>query len=129
MSSQNQKAGDSSVLQTEREAIADLLHLCLYGDAHIAIKEGDFIADAVKKLGWGPQTSFEGYASRSIAGARAAHENAEKKEVFLKSASERLKSREARTLAVNLCTRLFAADGSLADKENALLAEIRAALK
>ena len=129
MSSQNQKSGEIALLQSEREAIIDVLHLCLYGDAHIAIKEGEFIADVVKKIGWGPQSSFESYAARSIAGARAAHENAEKKRLLLKSASDRLQSKEARSLAVDFSKRLFSADGKLAEKENGLLAEISSALK
>ena len=129
MSSQNHKSGEASLLQTEREAIVDLLHLCRYGDAHLAIKEGEFIADAVKKIGWDPQSSFESYASRSIAGARAAHENAERKALFLRSAAERLKSKESRSLAIDLSRRIFSADGKVADKEDGLLAEIRSALK
>jgi len=115
--------------QKEREAIIDLLHLCLYADSHIALKEGEFIADVVDVIGWETQISFGSYESKSIAAARAAKESPAAKQEFLSFAAERLASKESQALALDLCKQLFYADGSTADKESALLSEIRVALK
>jgi uncharacterized tellurite resistance protein B-like protein len=113
--------------QKEREAIVDLLHLCLYADAHIALKEGEFLSSVVDVIGWETQSSFGSYEARSVASARAARTDAEHKKELLASATSRL-SKPARALALDLCKQLFAADGSTADKETALFAEIRSAL-
>jgi uncharacterized tellurite resistance protein B-like protein len=115
--------------QKEREAIVDLLHLCLYGDSHVALKEGAFISDVVDVIGWETQSSFGSYESRSIASARAAKENSDSKKEFLSAAAARLQSKPARAMVIDLCKQLLVADGSTADKEAALLGEIRAALK
>jgi uncharacterized tellurite resistance protein B-like protein len=115
--------------QKEREAIIDLLHLCLYADAHISLQEGEFIADVVDVIGWDNQISFSSYESKSIAGARLAKESPESKAEFLAYAAERLQSPESRALAVDLCKRLASSDGTTAENEAALLSEIRTALK
>lgn len=115
--------------QKEREAIIDLLHLCLYADAHIALNEGVFIADVVDVIGWDTQISFSSYESKYIASARLAKEGPESKAEFLAYAAERLQSKESRTLAIDLCKRLASSDGTTADNEATLVGEIRAALK
>ena len=115
--------------QKEREAIVDLLHLCLYGDSHIALKEGEFMSDVVDVIGWETQSSFGSYEARSISSARAAKENEATKREFLAFAAKRLESKTSRALALDLCKQLFTADGATVDKEAALLAEIRAVLK
>lgn len=115
--------------QKEREAIVDLLHLCLYGDSHIALKEGEFISDVVEVIGWETQSSFSSYEARSISSARAAKESSENKKEFLSFTATRLESKESRALAIDLCRQLFAVDGITAEKEAALLGEIRTALR
>lgn len=119
----------SQLPQKEREAIVDLLHLCLYGDSHIALKEGEFISDVIDVIGWETQSSFGSYEARSISSARAAKEAAESKREFLSFAASRLGSKTSRELALDLCRQLLATDGAVAEKESVLLAEIRAALK
>lgn len=115
--------------QNEREAIVDLLHLCLYADAHIALKEGELISDVVDTIGWDTRISFGSYESRSIAAARAAKESPESRRAFIAYAAERLQSTESRALALDLCKQLFSADGSTANNEAALLGELHAILK
>ncbi len=114
--------------QQEREAIVDLLHLCIYADAHIALNEGDFVSDVVETIGWDTQLSFSSYESKSIANARLAKESPEAKQEFLSFAAQRLQSNSSRVLALDLCQQLFSADGSTVEKEAALLGEIRALL-
>lgn len=115
--------------QKEREAIVDLLHLCLYADAHIALKEGEFLSSVIDVIGWETQSSFSSYEARSVASARAARENNDAKKEFLVAAAQRLKSPAARATALDLCKKLFASDGTTADKELDLLGEIRTALR
>ena len=115
--------------QKEREAIIELLHLCLYGDAHIALKEGEFMSEVVDVIGWETQSSFASYEAQSIANARAAKENAELRRQLLSAAALRLRAKLSRELAVELCSQLFAIDGSTAAKEAVLLGEIREALR
>jgi hypothetical protein len=113
--------------QTEREAIVDLLHLCLYADAHISLKEGDFIADVTQVIGWDTNLSFSAYEGRSIAAARAARADEKSKQEFIQFAAERLKSPGAKDLAVSLCRDLAGVDGTT-PREGTLVAEIRSAL-
>lgn len=114
--------------QYEREAIVDLLNLCIYADAFIALKEGDFLSQVVVVIGWDPSLSFSSYSSRSIAAARDAKRSPEARQEFLSRAKSRLPSAASRELAIDLCRQLFAADGKTGEKENTLLAEIKAAL-
>lgn len=122
-----QPPANSQPSQTEREAIVDLLHLCLYADAHISLKEGEFISEVVEVIGWDQNLSFSAYEARSIAAARAAKADDAHKKEFIEFASSRLKSPASRSLALQLCADLFSSD-STQDREAALLAQLRAAL-
>lgn len=114
--------------QPEREAIVDLLHLCVYADSHISLSETAVIADVVEVIGWDTNLSFTSYESRSVAAARVAKTDAASKKAFIEYAAERLPSKESKALAVALCSDLFASDGT-ESKEAALLSQIRAVLK
>jgi hypothetical protein len=115
--------------QKEREAIVDLLHLCLYADSHISLKEGEVLSDVVDVIGWETQSSFSSYEARSISSARAAKESNEAKKEFLAFVAERLQTKSSRELAIDLCKQLFASDGATVEKEATLLGEIRGILK
>jgi hypothetical protein len=128
MAFKNQKKPAAPLPQNEREAIVDLLHLCLYADAHISLKEGEFIADVVEVIGWDTKLSFSAYEQRSIAAARAARVDEKSKKEFIEYAAERLTSTGSKDLAVSLCADLFASDGTQ-EREAGLLAQIRASLK
>lgn len=118
----------SSLTQPEREAIVDLLHLCLYADAHISIRESDVITSFVEGSGWDMNLSFSSYEPRSIAAARAARSTPEGLKEFIAYAAERLKSPAARERAISACGELIKSDGAN-DREAQFLAQIRAALK
>jgi uncharacterized tellurite resistance protein B-like protein len=111
--------------QTQREAIADLLHFCVYADNHIALNETAAIERIVSTLNWDTSSSFASFESRSIAAARAAKENEFTREEFLKSIRLRLDQPAARTLALNLCKQIFVSDGAQSDKETVAFARIR----
>lgn len=114
--------------QPEREAIVDLLHLCIYADAHIGGKESDYVAKVVTAIGWDTKLSFSGYEPRSIASARAARSDATTLKDFLSRAAARLESKEARRFAVSKCADLAAEDGTH-QRESSLLAQIKEAIK
>ncbi|WP_221029124.1 hypothetical protein [Actomonas aquatica] len=124
---QKKSSAPLSLPQSEREAIVDLLHLCLYADSHISLKEGQFIADVVDVIGWDANLSFPVYESRSIAAARVARGGGKEKQDFLSFAAERLQSPEGRLLAVELCRDLAAADGTV-QREATVIGEIVKAL-
>lgn len=117
----------SQLAQSEREAIVDLLHLCLYADAHISLREGEFIADVVDVIGWDENQSFASYESRSIAGARAVRTDEIQRKTFIDDAASRLQSTEAKQLALDLCQDLCAADG-VDSRETTFLTQIRSSL-
>jgi hypothetical protein len=114
--------------QSEREAIVDLLHLCIYADAHISLKEGQVVSDVVDVIGWDTKLSFSAYEQRSIAAAREARSDEKSQKEFIESAAKRLSSKGSKDLAVSLCGELFRSDGT-ADREAKLLMQIRAILK
>lgn len=128
MAFENRKKLAAPLPQNEREAIIDLLHLCLYADAHISLKEGQFISDVVDLIGWDTKLSFSAYEQRSIAAARAARADDKSKDDFIKYAGQRLQSKASKELAVSLCGELFASDGTQ-DREAGLLARIKAIVK
>ena len=85
--------------QSEREAIVDLLHLCLYADGHIGVQESTLLSDVVEKLGWDANLSFSSYESRSIADARRARLDDTARQDFIAYAAERLCSNRSMALA------------------------------
>jgi uncharacterized tellurite resistance protein B-like protein len=129
MAPRNQSDAKRELAQNEREAIIDLLHFCMYGDAHIALKESEFVSQVVDTIGWPPNIAFSSYEAQSISRARAAKESAAAKREFLAHASARLKDRDVRSLAGDLCKQMMMADGSQSEKESAMLADIGAALE
>ena len=124
---QNQQP-KSGLTQTEREAVVDLLHLCIYADAHISSNECDLVSNVVESIGWDQNLSFSSYESRSIASARAAKSDESSLKDFIGYAAERLPARSSKDLAIKLCADLFKSDG-LQEKETLMLDQIRAILK
>jgi uncharacterized tellurite resistance protein B-like protein len=118
-------ATNDGLKQPQREAIADLLHYCLYADNNIALAETALIEDVVSSLNWDPNISFGSFEARSVAAAREAKEDAAAREQFLKSIRQRLDKPQARALAFDLCKQLFVADGVQSDKETVVLARIQ----
>jgi hypothetical protein len=128
MAFEKQKKPAKALLQNEREAIVDLLHLCIYADAHISLKEGQEVTDVVDVIGWDTKLSFSAYEQRSIAAAREARSEDQSQKEFIEYAAKRLTSKGSKELAVSLCAELFSSDGT-ADREAKLLMQIRAILK
>ena len=119
---------DPPLTQNEREAIVDLLELCLFADAHIGQSESKLVADTVETIGWDHADSFECYLPKAIAKARLAGESREQTADFLAFVSMRLKSEQGRGYARKQCARVLAADGSPPVGEMSLWLQIQTAL-
>ena len=124
----SKSAKNDGLAQTQREAIVDLLHYCMFADGMVTISENQFIAANIEAFSWDPKISIEYYQDKSIGAARAALDNVEVKGKFFSSVSQRLASAEIRVKAFGLCEKLFAADGSKPAGEFAVQGEIRKAL-
>ena len=115
---------DDGLTQSQREAIADLLHYCVYADNHVALAETAVIEDVVSNFTWDPRSSFGAFEARSIAAAREAKEDKSAREEFLTSIRQRLDKPHVRSLALDLCKQIFVADGAQSDPESVVLARI-----
>ncbi len=120
---------NDGLTQTEREAIADLLHYCMYADSHLADAEVRVVDEVVAFFDWDPKVAFETYEARSITNARRAKEDALYRAEFVASINARLKSAKARELARKVSRNLFAADGKHVDAEKTLAAALETILK
>ena len=114
--------------QSQREAIVDLLNYCMFADNLVTISESRFVAAEVDSLNWDPKISFDYYQGKSIGAARAALDEPESRKGFFDSINLRLATPEIRNRALNLCLKLFLADGTKSEKESAMLGAIRKAL-
>jgi hypothetical protein len=128
MATSSTKDSAPKFTQQEREAIVDLLHLCIYADAHIGIKEGDYVSKVVAAIGWDTKLSFSAYEPRSIASARATNGNEDALKEYLQRAAARLTSKESRSFAIAKCSNITAADGTH-QKEASLVFRIKEALR
>lgn len=112
----------------EREAIVDLLELCLLADSHIALRERHYVAQVVEVIGWNSAEPFEAYEPKAVARALVASESESQAHDFVAYAAQRLTSPASRKLAFQFCTHLFASDSKQPVGEMALWTEIRRAL-
>lgn len=125
----SQAAPDDGLTQPQREAIVDLLHFCMYADNHIALAEDKILDDTVSVLNWDPGASFDSYESRSIARVREAKDHADVRDAFFASIQQRLSSKAARALAIDVCQQLFLSDGVKSDREAQLEARLKQLLR
>jgi len=111
--------------QPQREAIVDLLNYCMYADNFVALAEDKFIADTVAKFNWDPKISFDYIEARSIGNARRAKDDEDFRATFLGSIKERLATPAVKKQTLELCQKLFIADGTRANKEDDMLQALR----
>jgi hypothetical protein len=115
--------------QTEREAIVDLLHFCMYADKHIAISEDDMIEKVARTMNWDPKISYEYYEGKSTGTARAALADEDARSKFMKDLHDRLKSKESRSFALKVADDLMKVDGEKKQVEFDVLLELKRALR
>jgi hypothetical protein len=119
----NSKKPDGLV-QAQREAIVDLLHYCMFTDNFVALAEDSFVNSVAATLNWDKNISFESYEGGSIGNARKAKESGGYRETFLKGIVDRLATKAARDLALQLCRDLYKSDSKLAESESQQLAAL-----
>jgi uncharacterized tellurite resistance protein B-like protein len=113
--------------QAQREAMVDVLLYCMYADNRLALKEDRILADAVGQFSWDPKVSYDAYAARSIANARALKESESPatRAEFLSSVAARLETRAAKLRTLGLCRKIFQADGDVSAAEQELLRDLQ----
>jgi uncharacterized tellurite resistance protein B-like protein len=115
--------------QSEREAIVDVLHYCMYADRHIAASEDQMIETLARTLNWDPKISYEYYEAKSTGAVRRALDDKESRAEFMKDLRERLKKPEHRTLALRVADDLMQSDGQKGPAEFMALSELKKALE
>ena len=105
------------LVQSQREAIVDLLHYCMFADNFVALAEDSFVNSVAATLSWDEKITFESYEGGSIGKARKAKESAAYREEFYKDVVVRLATKEARAKALQFCRDLYKADAKQAEAE------------
>ena len=93
------------------------------------LSEDRSIADAVAKFNWDPTVPFDQFDARSIGNARNARESQVYRERFLASIRDRLGTAAVKGKALDLCQKLFVADGARSEEEDAVLQNLRQLLE
>jgi hypothetical protein len=115
--------------QSEREAIVDVLHYCMYADRHVAIAEDTMIETVARTLDWDPKISYEYYEGVSTGVVRKALADQESRKAFILSLQQRLKSNDSRSFALRVANDLMKVDGEKTSEEFDMLAELRRSLQ
>jgi uncharacterized tellurite resistance protein B-like protein len=121
-------ASPDGLAQPQREAMVDLLFYCMFADNSLPVKEDKILADTVDQFAWDPQVSYDSYAARSIARARAVKETPSTRADFLADAAARLATPAVKARTLALCRQIFQADGDFSGREQELFREIQQAL-
>lgn len=115
--------------QSEREAIVDVLHYCMFADRHIAIAEDTMIETVARTLNWDPKISYEYYEGKSTGAVRRALADKEFRATFMTSLRERLVSKTSRQFALNVADDLTKVDGLKTQAEFDALSTLKRALQ
>jgi|GEM_PF-2489647 len=114
--------------QSEREALVDILHYCMFADKHISVAEDEAIEAVARTLDWDSKVSYEYYEGKSTGVVRAALADPILKEMFFESLRVRLKSPDHRIFALSVADDVMKADGLRKADERAASQELKAAL-
>lgn len=112
-----------SLVQSEREAIIDLLLLAAYADNHLSFNESREFDEATESLGWDSSTGVSVYLSNATDRARNALGN---EGPLIEYVAERLNTPASKDRALELLNRLFIADGK-DEKEQAFFKRVEVA--
>lgn len=122
-----QEANQPAVMQSEREAIVDLLIMAIYVDNHLSLAESAELEESAGVLGWESVTDLDTYISTATARARNARSDEGLRGDYIAFAAERLAGAAAKERALELLDKVFLADGKN-DVEAAFLEQVEAAL-
>ena len=121
-------ASPDGLTQAQREAMVDVLFYCMYADNSLALKEEKILADTVGQFSWDPRVSYDLYAARSIANARAVKETPAAREDFFAAVAQRLGTPAVKQRTLGLCREIFQADGDFSGSEQDLFRELTKSL-
>jgi len=115
------------LIQPQREAVIDLLNFCMCADQKLLLDEEITLDDEIQGFSWDPAVDFMKFATQSRERAKLAVATPEMRHDALASISRRLQTTEAKTNALDLCQKVFHADGEYAPVERTVFAEIKRA--
>jgi len=113
--------------QTQREAIIDLLLICIYADNHLSVAEDKVLKDQVESCSWDSGTSAEIYIAIATSKARRAKSDESLQSEYLQYIADRLESPASKAKALSLVDELFESDG-IAESETSFTAKIQSLL-
>jgi len=113
--------------QAKREALIDLLNFCMCADKKLLVDEEITIGDELQVFSWDPSVDIWKFTAASRERAISAVMTPETRQAALASISLRLESAEAKSTALDLCEKVFRADGEFAQVEQVVFQEIKQA--
>lgn len=102
----------TSIAQSEREAIIDLLLMAIYADNHISLDESQALEDSIDGLGWESGTGLSMYINDATNKVRDAQVDEATSKDFIENIATRLDSKASKEKALSLLIALFDADGT-----------------
>jgi hypothetical protein len=115
--------------QEQREAIIELLVLCMYADNQAAVNEDRILQKEVERFTWESEQSVEDFIGAFEGEALAIKDSPESRQGYLQDIGRRLKTEDLRFRALKLCKLLFYSDWQMLDEEKAFVKEIRKAFR
>ncbi len=119
------EAPSDGLNQKQREAIIDLLLLCMYADNHLALTEDHVLKAEVDAFDWKSEQSIEAYVDSITPKVRRIRSEGESRRDFISEIGNRLDSSSVKTKAFELSKRLFHSDGEVAETEAKFETEIK----
>ena len=114
--------------QVQREAMIDLLLICIYADNDLDLNEERIFDREVEHYAWLSETSLKDYIQAARVKVQGMIASKEARRSAFRDIAQRLRTREAKYGAVKMCKLLFYADCQLDDEEETFIDEIELAL-
>ena len=111
--------------QDQREAIVDLLLLCIYADNKLEPNENQIFVRHMGSFNWNSELPINDYIQESKSRTLEFIQSKAKRNLHLRNISTRLKNKEIKYRVLKLCKLLFYSDWELADEEKLMIAAIR----
>ena len=116
-----------NLTQDQREALIDLLLLCIYADNHAELNEGRILDRELERFNWESEIPIGTYLQVSETRTLAVIPSTDKRAAHLAYISNRLKCKDMKFRALKLCKLLFYSDWVIAEEEELFSKEIRKA--
>ncbi len=122
--SKRENEGADGMDQKQREAMIDLLLLCIYSDNELTLNEERIFDREIERFNWKSESSIDEYVANAKPKVLAILESQESRLQHLQKINRDLKNGEARYRALKLCNHLFYSDFDLGDEEKIFMKEI-----